>query len=172
MIRRNLLCQSLSDPPPDVNATPPAPRPGVTTRERLAQHRDDTRCSGCHDLIDGIGLGFEHFDGVGAYRATESGRPIDARGDLVKTRDLDGAFDGVVDLAGKLARSDEVAECVARQWLRFALGRLEAQADACSFRAAMSAFVKSSHNVRELILAIVVTDAFRYRAGEPVAPGP
>jgi hypothetical protein len=35
-----------------------------------------TDCPGCHVLFDPIGYGFEHFDELGRYRATENGLPI------------------------------------------------------------------------------------------------
>jgi hypothetical protein len=166
VIRRNVLCQGLPDPPANVNNTPPDPDPMATTRQRFALHTADATCAGCHNLIDGIGLGFEGYDGIGAFRTTENGQPVDATGNVTGTRDLNGPFVGAVELAGKLARSEEVRECVARQWFRFALGRLEKEGDACSLGAAYSAFRGSEFSVKELLLALVSTDAFRYRRAE------
>jgi hypothetical protein len=99
---RNVLCEALGDPPPNVDTTPPDPSPTATTRQRLAEHEKNPSCSGCHVRIDGIGLGFEQFDGIGRFRSSEAGQTIDATGTLVGTRDLDGTFDGAVDLANKL----------------------------------------------------------------------
>ena len=49
---------------------------------------------GCHEVMDPIGLGLENFDGIGAFRTTDGGRPIDASGEL------DGvAFGGPRELA-------------------------------------------------------------------------
>ena len=45
---------------------------------RGAQHLPE--CVPCHDLIDPIGFGFEHYDHLGRWRDTEDGHPIDASG--------------------------------------------------------------------------------------------
>jgi hypothetical protein len=76
LVRSNILCQQVDPPPPDVNNAPPPPREATTTRERFEQHEADPVCGGCHRLIDPIGLGFENFDAVGRYRATEDGIEI------------------------------------------------------------------------------------------------
>ena len=72
-----------------------------------------------------------------------------------------GSFDGAVELAGKLAKSTEVAECVARQWFRFALGRVESENDACSLQAIDGGFRASGNNVRALLAQVALSDAFR-----------
>jgi Protein of unknown function (DUF1592)/Protein of unknown function (DUF1588)/Protein of unknown function (DUF1595)/Protein of unknown function (DUF1585)/Protein of unknown function (DUF1587) len=158
---RNMLCEALPDPPPNVNTTPPDPSPTATTRERLAEHESNASCSGCHVRMDGIGLGFERYDGIGRYRTTEAGQTIDESGKLVGTRDLDGPFVGPVDLAKKLASSSEVAECVTLQWFRFALGRLEGDQDACSLLKLKSQFSASGRDVKALMKQVVSSDAFR-----------
>ena len=114
-------------------------------------------------MINGIGLGFEGYDGIGAFRQVENGQPVDQSGEVVGT-DVPGAFDGAVELAHKLAGSEQVRECVATQWFRFSLGRLESGADECTLAELQQSFADSDHDVRELILALVQTDAFRYRA--------
>jgi hypothetical protein len=170
VVIRNVLCEQLPDPPPNVNTTPPEPSPDATTRQRFAEHEKDPVCGGCHVRIDGIGMGFENYDGIGAFRTRDGKQAVDASGKLIDTQDLDGSFDGAVDLAKKLARSQEVSDCVATQWLRFALGRLEADADTCSVNAIQRAFDASGHDVRALLEAIVVSDAFRKKALPEVSP--
>ncbi|MDX2020469.1 MAG: DUF1588 domain-containing protein [Deltaproteobacteria bacterium] len=162
-IRRNLLCQDLPDPPPNVNAIAPEPKAGATTRERFAAHSTGETCKGCHQLIDGVGLGFEHYDGVGAWRDTEEGKAIDATGMVVEAGDLNGAFNGGVELAKKMSRSSVVRECVARQWFRYSLGRNESEADECLLQRAIEAFKADDYNIRTLITAIATGDAFSLR---------
>jgi hypothetical protein len=166
LLRENLLCQMLPEPPPDVDNTPPDLDPDATTRERFEQHRADPACAACHELIDPIGFGFEHYDAVGRYRDVENDNPIDGSGALGGT-DVDGSFDGAVELAYRLAESDDVRSCVAAQWFRFAFGRIETEADACSRAAIDDAFADSGYRIPDLMLAIVTSDAFRYRAATP-----
>ncbi len=71
---------------------PPPPLPDVptlkdntvdgslTVRKRLAEHRSNAVCAGCHNLMDPIGLSLEKFDAVGRWRTVEDGVPIDASG--------------------------------------------------------------------------------------------
>lgn len=167
-VREKVLCESLPPPPPGVAVTPPDPDPRLTTRERFEAHTAQAACAGCHRLIDPIGFGFERFDALGRYRAQENGAPIDARGSIVGARDpsIDGVFDGAVELSSKLAESKEVRDCLVRQWFRYAMGRLETEGDACSLAEASAYFATSGGSLRELLVAIARTDAFRYEESE------
>ncbi len=162
-VRQNLLCQILPSPPPDVDDTPPDPDPDATTRERFAQHTEDPSCAACHLLIDPIGFGFENYDGIGTFRAEENGAPVDASGELRGTDDIDGPFVGVDELSERLAASEQVQQCISRQWFRFAFGRLEGDADECSLETIDEAFSASDHHIPALIAALVRSDAFRLR---------
>lgn len=163
VVRENFLCQSLPAPPDNVDDTPPDPDPDATTRERFAEHTSDAACAACHVLIDGLGFGFENYDAVGAFRTMEGELPIDASGEVVGSGDVDGPFDGAVELAGMLASSSKVQQCVSRQWLNFAIGRVVGDDDACSSDAVYAAFEESDLDVPSLILSVVSSDAFRYR---------
>jgi hypothetical protein len=162
-VRENILCEPLEPPPLDVNTTPPAPTTAATTRERFAQHEANPTCGGCHVLIDPIGLAFENFDAIGAYRTMENGLAIDASGEIIEgPADLAGPFNGALELGQRLAQSRAAADCLSNQWFRFALGRMEAVDDACSLKAIRQGFDASGRNVRDLIVAIVKSDAFRH----------
>lgn len=163
IIRENFLCQTLPPPPENVDNVPPDPDPNATTRERFAEHTEDPACAGCHVLIDGIGFGFEHYDAIGAWRDMEGTLPVDASGEVLGTDEINGEFDGAVELANKLAQSTEVQECVATQWMSFALGRVPGEDDTCSTDDLIARFQDSGHDVRELVLALVETEAFRMR---------
>jgi hypothetical protein len=170
-VREQLLCDDLPDPPPNVPPFPP-PMPGLALRDRLHEHSSNPACSPCHRLMDPIGLGFEGYDAVGAFRTTEAGKPVDSSGELM-TRASDGTelaqpFNGVVDLAHKLAASPNVHACMARQWFRFGQGRLESAEDACTLSSLQAQLTASNFNLRALIVALTQSDAFMYR---PMAEG-
>jgi hypothetical protein len=116
--------------------------------------------------MDPLGLAFEHFDAIGRYRETDNGRPIDVSGNIIGVNDaaLAGPFNGVRQLAERLAASSEVRDCVATQWFRFAAGRSEAAPDACSLETLRGAFAASGGDLAELVVAMTQTDAFRYRS--------
>jgi hypothetical protein len=163
-VRGRLLCSPPPPPPANLNVQLPAPDPRSSTRERLAQHRADPACSGCHQLIDPIGLAFERYDGIGAWRTTDGGKPVDATGAIVGAGDADGPVDGAIQLAGKVAGSAQARGCFARQVLRFALGREETAEDACTLDALTAALTRSNGSLPELYAALVASDAFRYRS--------
>ncbi len=92
----------------------------LTERERLARHRVNPTCAACHTLMDPIGLGFENYDSIGAYRSVDgSGKPIDPAGQLP-----DGAkFSGPLELVQLLAQDQRVQGCIVRQLLTYGTGR-------------------------------------------------
>jgi hypothetical protein len=161
-VREHLLCQ-IPPPPPDVIPELPPVDPDATTRERFEQHRSDPACAACHSMFDPIGFGFENYDAVGRWRTSENGLPIDASGELTAA-DVAGEFVGVRELGTKLAASEDVAQCMTRQWFRFAYGRLESEElDACNMDALATTFSESGHDLRELLVALTQTDAFMFR---------
>jgi Protein of unknown function (DUF1592)/Protein of unknown function (DUF1588)/Protein of unknown function (DUF1587)/Protein of unknown function (DUF1595)/Protein of unknown function (DUF1585) len=163
-VRERLLCQT-PPPPPDVVPPPPTVDPTKTTREQYAQHEEDPGCASCHQWMDPLGFGFEHFDALGRYRETQSGLAIDATGEigLIDEPGIEGPFDGVVELADRLAQSSRVRECVSKQWFRYAYGRTETEADTCSMDLVNLRFSESEYDIKELLVALTQTDAFRYR---------
>lgn len=164
-VRQRMLCQTLPPPPDDVDIEPPSVDPSATTREQFAEHTSEPACAGCHVLIDPLGFPFEHYDAVGQWRTDENGLAIDASGEFsgVTDEDLVGPVDDAVDMAGKLAQSSDFRACATEQWFTFALGRLPDEvADECSLLQA-SDVVAESGDIRDLLVAIVVSDAFRYR---------
>lgn len=166
-VRKNLLCTPLPDPPANVDNTPPEPDPTATTRVRFEQHRTEPSCKGCHELLDPIGVGFETYDAVGSYRTVENNLPIDSAGELVGAGDASGPFNGGVELARRLAQSTDVRDCVKKQWFRFALGRSEGPEDACTLHSLSEKFVASDYDIKSLLIALVTSDAFRFRKLEP-----
>jgi hypothetical protein len=170
MLREQLLCQIPPPPPDDVNLQlPKASKALPTLRDRLEDHRLDVGCAKCHKLFDPLGLAFEHYDGAGRWRAEDNGQPIDASGALVSS-DVDGEFKDAVELLERLATSRQVRDCYVRQWFRFAYGRTESKQDACTLNELGAAFEAAQHDIRELLVALTQTDAFRYRrAGDAPA---
>jgi len=162
LVREALLCQQLPAPPANI-PPPPEVSPDVSTRERLRQHEEDPACSGCHRLLDPVGFGFEHFDALGRFRSEDGGDAVDARGELLSTADIDGAFEGVSELGEKLAGSAEVEACMVKQWFRYALGRFEQDFDACTLQRLVAAFRAADQDLNALPGAVVASDAFLYR---------
>jgi len=112
--------------------------------------------------MDPIGLGFETFDAIGAFRTMDGLGPVDATGNIVMGGpDLDGKFNGPVELAQRLANSQAVSNCMVNQWFRYSMGRMESTNDACSIQGIREAFTASGGNIRELLARVALSPAFR-----------
>ena len=172
MIRERLLCQPLPPPPPNVNNTPPMADFGNTTRgiyDKILAQKD---CAGCHELMNPLGYAFENFDPLGRWRPSEFGELIDPSGHIAGIPG-DPTFNNATELANLLADSDEVRRCVATHWLRYALQRKEITADADALAEINQKFEDADYDIRELILAVALSPAFRSRTpseGEELAP--
>jgi hypothetical protein len=164
-VRTGLLCETIDPPPSNVVISVPEVEPGATTRERFAKHQEDPVCRECHLYMDPIGLGFENYDAVGQWRDTDAGQAVDASGEVVGSdvtgSDVTGPFNGAVELANKLAKSEQTMECMARTWLRFALGRSDLAADAGAITAAGGKFKESGYVMKDLLVALTETNTFR-----------
>jgi hypothetical protein len=162
IIRENLLCTEIPAPPPGANTTPPPPTPITSTRQRFEQHESDQTCAVCHMLMDPIGLGLENYDSIGMYRTKDGLGDVDPNGKINKAEaDVAGAFSGAIELSNKLAQSKQVSDCVASQWFRFSMGRMESTDDACSMQAIYDGFRASNGNIRTLLGQIAKSAAFR-----------
>jgi len=117
-IRELLMCQPVPDPPGNVNFTAvqdTANKKMPTARIRLTAHRTDPVCAGCHMITDPVGLGLEKFDGIGTFRATENGAPIDSSGSL------DGVeFANARELGEVLSKNEATTQCVSSRALEYA----------------------------------------------------
>ncbi len=93
-VKRGLfvLANFLGTPPPP----PPANVPALEASESefkdghepllsdvLKVHRENPMCASCHNRMDPIGLAFENFNALGAWRDTERKQPIVAQGSLI-----------------------------------------------------------------------------------------
>lgn len=132
---------------------------GTTARERFTAHRQQPVCAGCHAVIDPVGFPFESFDPIGQWRDNENGVPLDLTGSVPGT---EGAINGPVELANKLATAEAVNTCFAQHWLEFGYGKTHDDGDACVKSELETAFKASGGKVKDLLLALTQTDSFLY----------
>jgi hypothetical protein len=154
-----VLCQDTPDPLDVVPDLPPL-RAGLSTRARLEQHRSAPACAACHRLFDPPGLAFESYDAIGRYRQTDQGVPVDTSGEIALGIDLDGPFASADELLDRVSRSGAVRDCLARQWLEYALSRRPEASDQCALEPIQARF-RQSGDLTELLAALAGTQAFR-----------
>jgi len=166
-VRRQLLCTIVASPPPEA-LTQIAENPiepddtSLTTRQKFEAHVTEPSCKGCHIQFDPIGYGLEQLDGIGRFRTTENQLPVDSRGEFLDT-DVDGPFEGVVELSRKLLQSKTFERCMVDHYFRFAASRPPETTDACVVDSWLSAFAQGGGTLRELVLASVGHATFTTR---------
>jgi hypothetical protein len=165
-LRERVLCSEVPPPPPDVNTDiEPTPGDPKTLREQLEQHRSNPSCAGCHSFIDPPGFLFESFDAIGAFRTTDNGYPIDASGDL------DGVpLANARALADHLATDERVSRCMVKQLFRHAMGRLDDPPERPALDAMHERFASSGYRFRELVVALVTSQSYRFVSPPEVSP--
>jgi hypothetical protein len=97
-VLKNILGTPPPEPPPDVPALPELTGEKLSMRLRMERHRTDSACSGCHALMDPIGLVLENFDGIGRWRTEDNGERLDGYGSPIHVLRDFGPIQGAVDL--------------------------------------------------------------------------
>lgn len=178
LIRQQILCEPVPDPPASVGGVPIPPPPATlgteTTRQKYLDHvAANSACNTCHQYMDWIGFGFDEYDATGALYANgqENGQTIDPSGKFISesSSDISGTFADAPSMITDLSQSAQVDQCFALEQMRYALGRVEAQQDACSAQQIYQAFSSNSFNIQKLLIAVVTSNSFMYRT--PVSAG-
>jgi hypothetical protein len=129
-------------------------------RERLAEHRKNPTCAGCHKLTDPVGFALENYDAVGRWRTTEAGDPIDASGTLYDGTD----FRGVEGLQKAILNRPELfVTTLSEKLLTFAIGRGVAYYDAPALRKIVRDASAQDYHFSSIVMGIVNSTPFRMR---------
>ena len=166
VIRGNwILGNLLGTPPPPPPANVPNLKENTVSdslpvRARLAEHRANSACASCHNLMDPIGFALENFDAIGRWRTLEDGQPIDVAGGLP-----DGSkFVGVAGLeAGLLKHPDLFVSTLSEKLLTFALGRGVEAFDASAVRKIVREAQANDYRFSSVILGVVNSVPFTMR---------
>jgi hypothetical protein len=164
-ILENLLGSPPPLPPPNV---PPlkenaAGASGASVRERMEEHRANPACAGCHKIMDPIGLALENFDGVGRWRAKDSGFTIDGSGQLVDGTRVDGPASLRKAL---LDRPEAFVGAMTEKLLMYGVGRETKYYDMPVVRAIMRDAARDRYRFSDLVLGIVKSAPFQMRVKE------
>ncbi len=153
------LCAEPPPPPADIPKLGDTPGTSEgTIKSKLAAHRSSASCSGCHQLMDPIGLGLESFDVVGRWRTQyEDGSAIDPTGAFPDGTQVSGAADVLRYLGSK----PEVSACFAKKLMSYALARATTVSDECTAFSIAEQTFASDRSLTDLIVAIGLTRQFR-----------
>jgi hypothetical protein len=173
-VLENILGDPPPPPPDSVPALTPDTRGAKTIRDRLAAHTTQESCAACHKKLDPLGFVLENFDAIGHWRDTYPVRAVTPEGKTVMqsglridaTATLPGgtALKDVTDLKKYIvAHIDQFAGCLAEKIFVYGAGRLPDYAERKALHAAANRVLINQEGFRDLILAVIETDAFRTR---------
>ena len=162
-VLESLLGSAPPPPPPDIPDLRPATSDGrtLTMREQMEVHRENPLCASCHSRMDPLGFALENFDGVGRWRDTDAGNPIDASGRLP-----DGTeFEGPAGLRQLLLTKykEEFVRSAAEKLLMYGLGRGLEYYDYPTVRAIARETAADDYRVSSLITSVVHSMPFQMR---------
>ena len=162
-ILENIIGTPPPPPPPNVPPLKDSNAGGkaLSMRERMAQHRANPACSGCHQLMDPAGLSMENFDAIGRWRTrTEAGTAVDSSGGLPGGY----TFEGMAGLRkALLSRPELFVTTATEKLLTYALGRGVEYYDAPAVRAITRDARSNDYRFSSLVLGIVKSSPFQMR---------
>lgn len=160
-VLRRILGTPTPPPPADAGSIPADDKlfAGLSLREKLAAHKRNATCAGCHTRIDPLGFPLEHFDPTGRWRDTYAdGKAVD---DTSAT--LDGTqIEGVDGLQKYLAtQQKQVLRTLSRKLVGYSLGRTVLPSDEMLIDQLASSGGDATFS--KLATAIVQSKQFRFR---------
>ena len=161
-VREVLLCQDVPTPPANIDFSIVENTAGElrTARDRLEAHVTNEACSGCHTLMDPIGLALEKYDAIGMYREQENGVPIDTSGEL------DGiSYGDAAGLGLALSEHPDLGPCLVRSLYRYSVGRDAEPGEEDLLTALGRRFASSGYVVSDLLREILLSEGFRTTSG-------
>jgi len=136
-IFEHLFCGVMPPPPPGAI--------GAEVENRLTA----PSCSGCHSIMDPLGMFFDQFDEHGALVGQEL-----TPGTVTLGSDIDGEYVDVHDFLIAAANSGTLEHCFVRQWFRHILGREPVQQDKESFDTALLA-LKETGSMKSMLSSLL-----------------
>lgn len=163
-----ILKNIVGSPPPPPPDNVPALKDNTVLdslpiRERLAQHRADPNCAGCHNLMDPVGFSLENFDAIGRWRERDADHLVDALGGLPDGSEFTGV-DGLEE--GLLQRPELFVGTLTDKLMTYALGRGVETHDAPAIRKIVRDARSTDYRFSSLIQGIVHSIPFQMRTAE------
>ena len=155
-IRELLLCQAVPDPPGNVDFTAFDASHAKTVRDRLTEHRSNPACAGCHKIMDPLGLTLENFDGIGVFRVSENGSPIDPSANI-DGKDIKDA----IGLGKAISEMPAATSCVVNRLVEY--GTRRRPKDKIWLTDLNSQFAAGGYRLPALMRSIAMSDLFYAR---------
>ncbi len=152
-------------PPPDVGDLPEeSVKDGVSLRKLLEFHRDNDACRSCHQKMDPIGFGLEHYDATGRWRNAYGDGELIIAWDTLASGET---FNGPVELKKILLEKQEnFARTLVERMFTYAIGRSIEFVDEPTMQHLSKTLLENNFNTTMLIQELVKSYPFRYRVND------
>ena len=158
-------------PPPPANVDPiepnPPDSPKATIRQKIEAHAQNPNCAACHRGIDPLGLAFDQYDAIGAWRTHErvdkgigEDPPVDPSGKLPDGRPFADA-----DQFKKLLLDDRdrFLKAFVEHLCTYALRRVLTIDDREDIRAIVVEAQRNHYRVKDIVRAVALSDLIQKR---------
>ena len=158
-------------PPPPANVDPiepnPPDSPKATIRKKIEAHAQNPNCAACHRGIDPLGLAFEQYDAIGAWRTHErvdkgtgEDPPVDPSGKLPDGR----AFADANQFKQLLLDDrDRFLEAFVEHLSTYALRRVLTIDDREDIRAIVAKAKQYNYGLKDIVRIVALSDLIQKR---------
>jgi hypothetical protein len=163
-VLENILATPPPPPPPGVSSLESQAKLRGTLRQRMEQHRENAVCASCHEKMDAIGFGFEHFDGIGVFRDKDGADSVETSGEIRAGESFKDHRDLNALLVG--ARRADFLRCLTEKMLTYALGRGLEYYDKPAIQDVMERMEQRELKFSALVMGVVGSVPFQQRRGD------
>jgi len=165
-VRINLDTLCFEIPPPAGVVIPPVPPQEATQTNRQRYEGLTNGCGKpCHTVyINPIGFAFENYDGIGRYRSSDNGLPVESSGSY-PFADGTHTFKEASELMQLIANGEQAHQCWSKKLASFALERDIVAAERPTIETLGAVSKASGGSLKQVMVALVQTPAFRTHVG-------
>ncbi len=160
-ILENILGTAPPPPPGDIPSlqTDHKKNKNISLRKQLEEHRKKAECAACHNLLDPLGFTLENYDGIGQWRLTDKGKPIDSFGKLISGE----TFSNGTEMKSVLRKNkaDEFLHCLSEKLLTYSIGRGTEYYDKLAIEKILTSSRQDGLTLRSLIHAVCHSTPFQ-----------
>lgn len=167
-VLNDLLYSRVGNPPPCVDVTPVATKPGLSMRDQAEARLADSSCVGCHARFEPLAFGLEKFDGIGGHHETDPhGNRLREDGEIhFPGKPEPVSYQTSAELMDLLAESERVQMAITRKVAQFALGRPLIAADLPELQKIHATARENGGSYQALMSALVLSDLVRFTRPE------
>jgi hypothetical protein len=156
----DMLCANPGQPEIQLPEIPPQGT-GETNRELITSITEG--CGDCHEsIINPIGFSYENFDGMGRWRDTDNGEPVNASG-TYPFQEGPRSFANSAELMDIMASGKQAHQCYSKKIAGYAMQRDIVIDDMPLLETLGNVSLNTGSSIKQIMLELVRNDAYRVR---------